>query len=282
MASNKEKAVEAKNKGNAAFSKGDYQTAITFYGEAIALDPSDHTFYSNRSASYASLNQHEKALADADKAIQLKSDWMKGHYRRGVSLLALGRLNEAIKSLQKASQLAPTDADVKKKLEEVQAEMRRVEKEKRAAGEHLPSRGYGVEKEEGNRLYKEGKYEQAVGAYTRALTSAATDEERCVVLSNRTAALSQMKVYDRVIADAGEVLKLDPQLRLPSTVKALIRRGLAYEDQEKWELALADMRRVIVLDPQARQASDAMSRLNRNLQKQRELHEKEMRQRGQK
>jgi tetratricopeptide (TPR) repeat protein len=118
---------------------------------------------------------------------------MKGHYRRGVSLLQLGRHGEAVRALEIAVRLAPNDQEVRRRLEEAQAELRRVEKERRLAGEHLPSKGYAAEKEEGNRLYKEGKYDQAVAAYTRALQSATTDEERAVVLSNRAAALSQQK-----------------------------------------------------------------------------------------
>lgn len=39
---NKEKAVEVKNKGNQAFSAGKYKEAIEFYTEAIKLDPADH------------------------------------------------------------------------------------------------------------------------------------------------------------------------------------------------------------------------------------------------
>jgi tetratricopeptide (TPR) repeat protein len=268
--SNKEKAIDAKNRGNAAFQKGDYPTSVRLYTEAIQFDPNDHTFYTNRSAAFSSLNQHEKALEDATKAVELKSDWMKGHYRRGVSLLQLGRHGEAVRALEIAVRLAPSDQEVRKRLEEAQSEQRRVEKERRLAGEHLPSKGFGAEKEEGNRLYKEGKYDQAVGAYTRALQAATTDDERVVVLSNRAAALSQQKYFDRVIQDVNEVMRLDPQLRLPSTVKALIRRGLAYEDSEKWELAAEDMRRVVVLDPNARQASEALIRLNRNLQKKKE------------
>jgi tetratricopeptide (TPR) repeat protein len=39
--SNKEKAIDAKNRGNAAFQKGDYPTAVRLYTEAIQLDPTD-------------------------------------------------------------------------------------------------------------------------------------------------------------------------------------------------------------------------------------------------
>lgn len=39
---NKEQAVEVKNKGNQAFTAGKYKEAIEFYSQAIKLDPSDH------------------------------------------------------------------------------------------------------------------------------------------------------------------------------------------------------------------------------------------------
>lgn len=46
-------AVELKNQGNAAFSAARYDEAVRLFSEAIALDASNHIFFSNRSASYA-------------------------------------------------------------------------------------------------------------------------------------------------------------------------------------------------------------------------------------
>ena len=69
-----------------------------------------------------------------------------------------------------------------------------------------------------------------------------------------------------MIKDCTEALALDPDFKFPSTVKALTRRGLAYEDAEKWETAKADLSKVIAMDPSARQASEAMIRINRNIE----------------
>ncbi len=44
----------AQAKGNAAFSAGNFEEAIQFFTQAIAVDPKNHVLYSNRSASHVS------------------------------------------------------------------------------------------------------------------------------------------------------------------------------------------------------------------------------------
>jgi tetratricopeptide (TPR) repeat protein len=46
-------ADELKAKGNAAFAAKNYDEAIDFFSQGIALDASNHVLYSNRSACYA-------------------------------------------------------------------------------------------------------------------------------------------------------------------------------------------------------------------------------------
>jgi stress-induced-phosphoprotein 1 len=46
-------AVELKNQGNTAFAAAQYEEAARLFSEAIALDATNHIFFSNRSASYA-------------------------------------------------------------------------------------------------------------------------------------------------------------------------------------------------------------------------------------
>jgi len=263
------KAVEAKNRGNTLFKEGRHNEAIQAYSEAIRLDPNDYAFYTNRATCYSSLNKHQEALADADRAVQLKEDWMKGHYRKGVALFALGRVDEAHTAFKRAHELEPDNLDVAKRLEEADTERKRMVKDARraqaASAAAGPNRGFETEKNAGNEFYSQGKYEQAVLSYTRALDAAKQPQDRATVLANRAAANIQMKFYDKVIKETTEAIELDTSGKWPSTVKALLRRGLALEDQEKWDLALQDMRRAILIDPNARQASDAIGRLQRNI-----------------
>ena len=73
-----EEAQKFKALGNTAFQEGNFYEAIEHFTKAIELNPSDHIFYSNRSGAYASLKQYSKALEDAEKCVELKSDWAKG------------------------------------------------------------------------------------------------------------------------------------------------------------------------------------------------------------
>jgi stress-induced-phosphoprotein 1 len=115
-----DKALEAKNKGNAAFSSGDFQTAIKHFTEAISYDPNNHVLYSNRSAAYASLNKYEEALTDANKTVEIKPDWSKGYGRKGAALHGLQRLEEAIDAYDKGIELEPNNALLKKGRDDVE------------------------------------------------------------------------------------------------------------------------------------------------------------------
>ena len=70
-------AAEFKEKGNQAFSAGRNKEAVEHYSSAIALDTTNHIFFSNRSAAYRKLQQYEKALEDADECIKLNPTWSK-------------------------------------------------------------------------------------------------------------------------------------------------------------------------------------------------------------
>ena len=79
-------ADQLKDQGNKALQAGKFDEAISFYSQAIELDPSNHLFFSNRSAAYVKKGDYDKALSDAQKTIEIKPDWGKGYGRLGAAL----------------------------------------------------------------------------------------------------------------------------------------------------------------------------------------------------
>ncbi|XP_052771808.1 stress-induced-phosphoprotein 1-like isoform X2 [Mya arenaria] len=82
-------------KGNEMAHLGHYNAAIELFSEAIKLDPKDFRFFGNRSYCYDRIQQYEKALKDAEKAISLAKDWPKGYFRQGRALAGLKMFPDA-------------------------------------------------------------------------------------------------------------------------------------------------------------------------------------------
>lgn len=106
-------AEEAKAKGNAAFSSGDYAAAVIHFTDAINLSPNNHVLYSNRSAAYASLHRYAEALSDAKKTVELKPDWSKGYSRLGAAYIGLSQFKEATDAYKKGLEIDPSNETLK-------------------------------------------------------------------------------------------------------------------------------------------------------------------------
>ena len=80
-----------------------YRDGLTFFTEAIARTPQNALCYNNRAVYYGNeLHDHEAALKDFDKAIEINPAYMVAIVNRGVTYENLGRKEEAVASLQKA------------------------------------------------------------------------------------------------------------------------------------------------------------------------------------
>jgi len=253
----RQRAEAFKEKGNRAFSEKRFDEAINFYTEAIKIDSRNHVYFSNRSAAYMGKNMYSQALEDAETCTKLNPKWGKGYYRRALALLALSRASDAASVLQEGIRADPTNSDLRAKLDEVQ---KTLEKERRfvdtATGK--PLSGSQLAKAEGNDHFSNGRYEEAAECYTRALALTQDKNERSVLYSNRAACHSQHQNWPKMLEDANMAVQENPK-----NVKALMRRGLAYEGLEKYQKAIDDMKAVLELDPTARSASAAIARLSR-------------------
>ncbi|CAO2837046.1 unnamed protein product [Amaranthus hypochondriacus] len=106
------KAAEAKLRGDEAFKRKDFASAIDAYTQAIDLDPTDATFFSNRSLCWIRLGQAEQALADAKACRSLRPKWAKACYREGAALRALLRFEDAANAFYDGIQLDPENVEL--------------------------------------------------------------------------------------------------------------------------------------------------------------------------
>ena len=136
-----------KTRGNEAFGAGEYAQAILLYSLALDKadelpdDPSDgekqlfprDVTLSNRAACFMKLGQHEKAEADAKRAMEINPKNIKALFRRGLSLHALARYQEAIPFLAEAQKIEPKNKQIKQALQFAEVRMTQ-EMRKRMAG----------------------------------------------------------------------------------------------------------------------------------------------------
>ncbi len=118
--------ITKKDLGIRAFGEKNFESAIALFTAAIEEEPDQPALYNNRSAAYSAREDFILALKDANSAIELKSDWSKAHFRRGVALEGLKQFQKAREAFETAKSLDPNDAGVQKSLDECSRSMNSV------------------------------------------------------------------------------------------------------------------------------------------------------------
>lgn len=60
------------------------------------MNPGEAFTYANRAMAYLKLKEYKNCLDDANKALEIKPDYLKAYHRRGKALHALHKYEEAI------------------------------------------------------------------------------------------------------------------------------------------------------------------------------------------
>lgn len=130
-------------------------------------------------------------------------------------------------------------------------------------------------KMEGNKLFGNGQYEEALLQYEIALQVTAEMpncvEIRSICHSNRAVCFLKLGKYEETIKECTKALELNS-----SYIKALVRRGEAHEKLEHFEEAIADMKKILELDPSNDQVRKSIRRLEPLAAEKREKMKEEM------
>ncbi|XP_077496313.1 RNA polymerase II-associated protein 3-like isoform X1 [Amblyomma americanum] len=114
-----------------------------------------------------------------------------------------------------------------------------------------------IEKEKGNRFFKDGCYDEAIESYGIGIEC---DPQNPVLYANRAMAFLRKNMLGAAEEDCSRALEWDP-----SYVKAYHRRGLAREGLSKRALAAQDFRKVLSLEPHNREARQHLTQLEKEL-----------------
>lgn len=254
-------AEELKNLGNQAFSAGNFAKAIEIFTQAIEIDPSNAILYSNRSACYASLQNAQLALEDAERACELNPEWSKAWVRKASALQILGRWEEAIKMWGKVAELDPRNDAAKRNMQLcLQSFVRNfqqhqksaadatsepvttdttesAEKEEKVEEENDNNKEAERLKELGTIEYKKKNFEQAMKYYEEAAT---LDPTNMTFILNQSAVLFEQSKFDECVQKCDEAIELGRTNHAGYALmaKAYARMGNAQECLGKTEEAI--------------------------------------------
>ena len=82
--------------GMSLLARGSYSDALSHFHAAVDADPNNYMSYYKRATVYMALSRPRPALADLDRIMVLKPDFLKARQQRGGLLLKMGRFDEVI------------------------------------------------------------------------------------------------------------------------------------------------------------------------------------------
>ncbi len=188
---------------------GEHEKALSDCTKAIELDPIAYRAYYNRGRAYVPKGQLDRAVQDFDQAIRLKPDFAFAYNKRGLAYHYKGQLNRAIRDHDQAIRLKPDYAEA------------------------YVSRALAY--------YKMGQYDRAIQDYDQAIRLKPNDASAYV---GRGLAYDDKGQPDRAIQDYDQAIRLKPDY-----AEAYVGRGLAYDDKGQYDRAIQDYDQAIRLKP---------------------------------
>uniref|UniRef100_A0A8C6YRA7 Small glutamine-rich tetratricopeptide repeat-containing protein alpha n=1 Tax=Nothoprocta perdicaria TaxID=30464 RepID=A0A8C6YRA7_NOTPE len=117
-------AERLKTEGNEQMKAENFEAAVSFYGKAIELNPSNAVYFCNRAAAYSKLGNYAGAVRDCERAIGIDPNYSKAYGRMGLALSSLNKHTEAVVYYKKALELDPDNETYKSNLKIAEQKMK--------------------------------------------------------------------------------------------------------------------------------------------------------------
>lgn len=240
------------------------EKALADYESAIGLDPTCAQAYYNRGATYTRLQRWDEALADYDKAIRLAPDDPLPYYNRGVTYSRIEHQNLALIDYDRAIQLNATFAQAyhNRGVSHATLELLSDAISDYDVAIHLDPTYAQAYYNRGRSYAHLNQHERAIVDYDVAIQ---LDPTSAQAYYDRAISFAYLNQYERAIADYTQTIQLDP-----SNAKVFSSRGMIYINVGRIKEALADYNHAIQLDPSLVHAHFNRGRANNRLGQRRE------------
>lgn len=110
--------------------KGEYDSAVSDFSEAIKLNPADASVYMGRGRAHSNKKNYDLAIEDYNKVIELNPKEAMAYFNRGESFEKKGDDLQAIGDYQKVTELDGNNESAKVILKKLRDEQAKIEQEK--------------------------------------------------------------------------------------------------------------------------------------------------------
>lgn len=226
-----EEAKEVKLKGNKLYKDQKFEEALIEYRKAASLDPTQPSYALNQSAVLFMQEKWDECIKMCEEAIKINEihfrgeQWsFKAYHRMGNVEEKRGNFIKAI-TYYKKGLIEKHDKNLRKHVTDLERYLKKKEEK-----EYIDPNKAVQHKSEGNRLFKEGKYGEAINEYTEAIKRNPNDH---ILYSNRANAFCKLMRWDAALEDCDKALKIDSKF-----IKAWIRKGKIQHVLKQYHKAL--------------------------------------------
>mmetsp|Transcript_2167 Transcript_2167/g.3130 ORF Transcript_2167/g.3130 Transcript_2167/m.3130 type:complete len:452 (+) Transcript_2167:503-1858(+) len=212
---------QEKLKGNAAYKKRDFDTALQHYNKAIELEPDNCIFRLNKASVFIETGSYDECLAECDKAMEIaleknESNEVKAkiYAKKGNCYFRQKRYEEALKEYD--------DSAIEKALPAVRLQIKNTKKAIERERE-LAYRDPAIaeaEKKKGGEFFKKQQYPEAKKCYDEAIKR---DPENHIHYSNRAMVYLKLGAFSYSVKDADRCIEINPDF-----IKAYRTKGRAH------------------------------------------------------
>ncbi len=235
------------NRGFAYLAKGNYDSALADFKQAIQLQPNSIFAYLNRSAVYFVKQDYDRGLADLNQVIQLQPNFDLAYVKRGSVYYFKGDYDRALTDLNHAIQLQASSASSYAVRGEIYFKRDDFDRAIADSSQAIKLQPNLVDayRNRGKSYREKGDYDRAIADYDQAI-KLGSEPTNAEIYNGRGWTYAQAGKFDQAIADLNQAIKLNPD-----EANFYDSRGFAYAGKREYDQAISDYNQALKLNPDA-------------------------------